>query len=197
MPYTDPTIAREYLREWRKNNQEKVKDYNRKWRLNNPERREELNKQSLARCRNQRNEYQRKRHSENPERHREYDKRSYEKQIEKRRAKTARWRIMNPEKLHDYLIKTKESHRPARNAASRKHKARKNGYVDCITYPPPSIDGKCDLCGRVAKLNLDHDHDTGNFRGWLCTSCNMALGKLGDNLEGLMKAVQYLQRRQR
>ena len=40
--------------------------------------------------------------------------------------------------------------------------------------------------------HYDHDHDTGEFRGFLCQSHNTGLGKLGDNLAGLMCAVQYL-----
>jgi protein-arginine kinase activator protein McsA len=62
----------------------------------------------------------------------------------------------------------------------------------------------CDCCGRppstsgkgtgVTTLSLDHCHITEEFRGWLCQDCNVAIGKLGDNLEGLMKAVEYLKR---
>jgi hypothetical protein len=39
---------------------------------------------------------------------------------------------------------------------------------------------------------VDHDHETGAIRGLLCKHCNSSLGKLGDNLEGLMRAVDYL-----
>ena len=51
----------------------------------------------------------------------------------------------------------------------------------------------CDCCGRkMEEPNFDHCHETNTFRGWLCKDCNTAIGKLGDNLEGLMKAVKYL-----
>jgi len=62
--------------------------------------------------------------------------------------------------------------------------------------------GLCGCCGkeinteRHAKQNkacVDHCHDTKQIRGLLCHSCNMGIGKLGDNLEGLMKAVRYLE----
>lgn len=36
-------------------------------------------------------------------------------------------------------------------------------------------------CGELASV-LDHCHETGRFRGWLCMSCNIRLGKLGDNV---------------
>lgn len=55
--------------------------------------------------------------------------------------------------------------------------------------------GKCDCCGKKEeKLNLDHDHDTKQFRGWLCSGCNLGIGKLGDNLESVKKALEYLER---
>jgi hypothetical protein len=59
------------------------------------------------------------------------------------------------------------------------------------TRPEPA---HCECCGKRVKTCLDHCHETGKFRGWLCFRCNTAIGKLGDNLAGLMKAVRYLRR---
>lgn len=42
-------------------------------------------------------------------------------------------------------------------------------------------------------LCFDHDHETGVFRGWLCHNCNKAIGLLGDTVEGVKKAVRYLE----
>ena len=36
--------------------------------------------------------------------------------------------------------------------------------------------GACGLCGGMAWLMKDHDHHTGQFRGWLCHVCNIHLG---------------------
>jgi hypothetical protein len=57
--------------------------------------------------------------------------------------------------------------------------------------PPPA---HCELCGKTSTRNLclDHDHQNGRFRGWLCGNCNSGLGKLGDTSEALMKALAYL-----
>lgn len=55
--------------------------------------------------------------------------------------------------------------------------------------------GCCALCGdSVAydKIYTDHDHKTGKLRGLLCFGCNTGLGHLGDSLEGLQRAVEYL-----
>jgi len=43
------------------------------------------------------------------------------------------------------------------------------------------------------RMNIDHDHDTNKVRGILCTGCNTGLGHLGDNVEGLKKAIAYLE----
>lgn len=59
--------------------------------------------------------------------------------------------------------------------------------------------GKCACCGihqnkLTMRFAVDHDHDTGLIRGLLCGNCNTAIGKLGDNIEGLMKALNYLEK---
>ncbi len=54
----------------------------------------------------------------------------------------------------------------------------------------------CEICGVVPRrLVLDHDHETGEFRGFLCDGCNTGLGKLGDDEAGLLRALDYLQRK--
>ena len=60
--------------------------------------------------------------------------------------------------------------------------------------------GCCDICGvhqsEVDKrFAVDHNHDTGEVRGLLCSNCNRALGLFGDNTENLAKAIIYLQER--
>jgi hypothetical protein len=57
----------------------------------------------------------------------------------------------------------------------------------------PNKPTKCECCGvETKRLKLDHDHLTNEFRGWLCNSCTTGIGRLGDSLEGLLKAVEYL-----
>tara|TARA_R100001015_G_C4588962_1_gene144652 strand:+ start:561 stop:1064 length:504 start_codon:yes stop_codon:yes gene_type:complete len=41
---------------------------------------------------------------------------------------------------------------------------------------------------------IDHDHDTGEFRGFLCNSCNTGLGALGDNKKSIKKVLTYLEK---
>ena len=63
-------------------------------------------------------------------------------------------------------------------------------YGDDLT-PRPKL---CEMCSLDKPLFMDHDHDSGQFRGWLCTQCNTGLGKLGDSIEGLERAIAYLRK---
>jgi hypothetical protein len=41
--------------------------------------------------------------------------------------------------------------------------------------------------------HIDHCHLTGMFRGLLCSSCNLALGKVGDDPSTLRRLAEYLE----
>lgn len=66
-------------------------------------------------------------------------------------------------------------------------------------YP---ADNRCEICrrtpqeasraGKYVRLTLDHCHDTGRLRGFLCGPCNSGLGHLGDKTERLQSALKYL-----
>jgi hypothetical protein len=69
------------------------------------------------------------------------------------------------------------------------HRSKERTRIRKTAPPPPD---NCQLCGVEAKLHLDHDHETGTFRGWLCTTCNTGLGKFNDSVERLQAAIDYL-----
>lgn len=57
--------------------------------------------------------------------------------------------------------------------------------------------GRCAIC-RAAhngkrRFDVDHDHDSGEVRGLLCTSCNRMLGHARDSIITLRRAIAYLQ----
>lgn len=114
-------------------------------------------------------EYMRKYREENLERERARARLRYKKHADSVRASSRRWREENPERL-----RAQRGHpEPLRPRPDR---------CDCCGGPPPHDRG----------LALDHCHETGEFRGWLCTKCNVAIGGLGDNLHGVLRAVSYL-----
>ena len=54
---------------------------------------------------------------------------------------------------------------------------------------------ECPLCLDVVDgsyARLDHSHETGDVRGWLCDNCNTALGKFKDDPEVLKRAIDWL-----
>lgn len=57
-------------------------------------------------------------------------------------------------------------------------------------------EGGCYICGKKPEgkraLDIDHDHKTGKVRGLLCSNHNRALGLLGDDVDLLLKSVEYL-----
>lgn len=76
---------------------------------------------------------------------------------------------------------------------SRKYQAKFFGYPE----PSRPIPAQCECCGKAPGkhgLNLDHEHLTNEFRGWLCSACNRGIGMLGDGLAGVRLALAYLER---
>ena len=58
---------------------------------------------------------------------------------------------------------------------------------------PPKPE-RCECCHKKTKnLQADHLHGSTAFRGWLCTDCNSGMGKLGDDLSGVLQAAVYLE----
>lgn len=83
---------------------------------------------------------------------------------------------------------------------SSKKAAKIGGYVPCNATSEElelSFTGRCEICGVPElecskKLVMDHSHEDGFFRGWLCSKCNRALGFFNDNEELISSALLYL-----
>lgn len=55
--------------------------------------------------------------------------------------------------------------------------------------------GKCENpgCGSaVRRLHVDHSHEDGRVRGVLCSTCNQALGLLGEDRDRILGLLKYL-----
>lgn len=113
-----------------------------------------------------------------------------------------RWRLNNPE---SYLASAR---RQRNNGAARKYRKTAKGKLARLRAcrraqgcPEPLWEciGICECCrstnpGSVCQVfQLDHDHVTGQFRGWLCGRCNRGIGLLGDNTHGVRLALEYLE----
>ncbi len=75
------------------------------------------------------------------------------------------------------------------------HQTKKRYGVDSETYNRlMASSSQCQICSSPDNLCYDHCHTTMKFRGILCRKCNSAIGLLGDSIDGLEKALNYLKR---
>lgn len=78
-----------------------------------------------------------------------------------------------------------------KSKSAAKKKAKELG----IPYkaPPGTL---CAICKKHGKkgneLVFDHCHEKDIFRGYIHNSCNRSVGSLGDDVEGLLRALNYL-----
>jgi hypothetical protein len=80
---------------------------------------------------------------------------------------------------------------------------RRNKYAK-LTAPKIPKNYQCPICQRTEEQVkhrggkksgtwcCDHSHVTGLFRGWLCHDCNRGIGNLGDDVERLKRAMEYI-----
>ena len=110
----------------------------------------------------------------------------------KRAAYNKEWSDNNKEKRNSTYLKYRENNRQANRDRTIYYKYGITGEE----YRQLFIDSPiCELCDERPSAHLDHDHNTGKVRGVLCLVCNTGLGKLGDTIEGLERALNYLKER--
>ncbi|MES1993179.1 MAG: endonuclease domain-containing protein [Pseudomonadota bacterium] len=107
--------------------------------------------------------------------------RYYQRHTEKVKAYAKRYRLENLERI-----------RERQRGNNRKPAVYLKRGLPLPPYPRPEF---CECCGGLPgnrALALDHCHETGKFRGWLCGKCNSGIGLLGDTTCGLFKAALYI-----
>jgi hypothetical protein len=100
--------------------------------------------------------------------------------------KAAEYRVRNKEK---YLL----------NQSSNKLKQRYGITMDEYMQTLNKQEHRCAICkattpgqNNIKRFSVDHCHKTGQVRGILCSNCNKGIGLLGDNINILEAAIQYL-----
>ena len=73
----------------------------------------------------------------------------------------------------------------------RRYRAKRDYNFDLPVGGYPS---NCELCGKEGRICLDHDHETRRVRGFLCNSCNTAIGYAQDDANLLRKMADYLEK---
>lgn len=148
---------------------------------------------------------------ENPEKIRKSINKYRSKNKEKTAAQRRAWAARNQERLRENSKAYRRKNGERIRAREReRYKREKQKRLDAWLASQYKItraefdelllqqDHACAICKSIypqgrGGFHVDHDHKTGQVRGLLCHNCNTGLGKLGDNLDGLERAVQYLQ----
>lgn len=143
-------------------------------------------------------------------RRREADRKSYLKHREKRIQRARQWRKENPDKLREIKrrwdannpekLREQRRRKKPRSLEKAREASRKHLYgVTSEMFETMLVEQNhsCKICGKKPRpgrtLTVDHCHETGQVRGLLCTACNVAIGQLGDNEAGLLRALNYVQ----
>jgi hypothetical protein len=166
---------KEYLKQWRIKNKEKIKAQ-KKEHYNNHK--EEEKKKSL--------EYYFAHKEQTKERHKQYEIANKEKLKLKRK----KYCIENKEKIKEYHDTHKEERR--KSSLKREYKITLEEYNQMLEKQKDS----CAICHEKFKSSthtqVDHDHKTGKVRGLLCRKCNSILGYSNDEIQILLNAINYL-----
>lgn len=94
--------------------------------------------------------------------------------------------------LHEFSVQP--SGKSHRNDCKQCCKERRDTVRQLKKTAPPKPT-HCECCGKETdKLVLDHDHNTNEFRGWVCDACNRGMGFLGDDITGALNMLSYLHR---
>ena len=128
----------------------------------------------------------------------------YQRNIERERKRSRDYGNAHAAERKQRNAKYRAAHGDEVRAAQRRRSAKTPAHVKTAanrrwrglpepTRPMPEV---CDCCGGPSNgrgsLHFDHCHRTNRFRGWLCSTCNTAIGKLGDTAAGVARAVAYL-----
>jgi len=121
-----------------------------------------------------------------------------------RNAYMKQWRAKNKGKYRkqeqDYAATHVEESRRRRRRYHLKHTY--GMHLEEFEEMFVAQDGVCAVCGnpefqirrgQVKSLDVDHDHDTGDVRGLLCSPCNAALGLLQEDPARIQSLLTYIE----
>ena len=123
-------------------------------------------------------------------------------------AQARRYRAKHPDKIK--VIKQRLMAKPAskeldRIGAARRRKndpegvlRRRLAFEAKAEAKKVAIAGRpramiCEICDESGRTVFDHDHDSGEFRGWICDRCNKTLGMVKDDPNLLTALCAYLE----
>ena len=94
-----------------------------------------------------------------------------------------------------YRLRRPECEDCGKEAGKGKSEAKKKAKELGIDYKAPE-GTVCSICNKPPTkgngIVFDHCHEKNVFRGYCCNSCNRSMGVLGDNVEGILKVLNYM-----
>lgn len=94
-----------------------------------------------------------------------------------------------------YRLRRPECVSCTKSANLGKNQAKKTAKTLGISYTAPE-GTVCGICNKPPTtrngLVFDHCHKNNIFRGYCCNSCNRSIGVLGDDVDGLLRVLNYL-----
>lgn len=140
-----------------------------------------------------RRNYFREYHAKNKAKKNAYAREYYAKNPEKMKEQRRNYHLNNQDSIKAYRENNKDSTRVRDKARWRKLQIEKYG-LNPAEFPDILA---CEVCAETeGRIAFDHNHETGIYRGLLCTRCNVALGMSKDNPELLEKMAKYLRDRE-
>ncbi len=151
-------------------------------------------------CKSCRAEYGREYKNAHKEESQEYIRKYRKENREAILENTRKYKKENREAILEVQCKTQERDRFKLALRMSKRLSKHHGWKQCNATEDQlrnSFTGFCGICGVPElecsrRLAMDHCHETGRFRGWLCGKCNQALGMFGDSEELLIDALHYV-----
>ena len=141
-----------------------------------------------------------------PTKNKEYTYRWREKYPERYNSYMRKWRKDNPDKQQAI---SKRSYNKVKDLDStrkihRKAHLKANFGLTLEEYDMrlSSQNGVCAICGNpetslrrgsIKSLDVDHNHETGQIRGLLCSACNASLGLMREDPARLEAMIRYIE----
>jgi hypothetical protein len=137
---------------------------------------------------------------EKKEKHRESSKRWREQNRERMKECQRRWRKKNKKRLKEdkktWLEKNRERVKKTDRLCKMKriYGLTEEGFNSLLEVQQ----GCCAICGCAepkgkGNWHVDHNHETGEVRGLLCSQCNPGLGKFKDSPSILRAGADYIE----
>src|ERR1017187_1318126 len=117
------------------------------------------------------------------------------------KERSAHWRAAHPGRGAQHAAVWRERNPDASKDSQRRYKLKMNHDITLEQFDVMlSIQGgRCAICGTDepggnGTWHVDHNHETGDRRGLLCSNCNRCLGLLKDDIFILESAIVYLKK---